>query len=189
LNLGPVLIYAGQEVGEPAAGAEGFSGDDGRTSIFDYSTIPELQKWFNQGRCDGGKLSENQKLLRKWYSDLIHLAQNNPTVSNGYLYDLMWVNEDIPDRDKVYAFLRYGGTDEEEILLIIAGFGGPEITTHIKIPEHALNTIGFGAMQRISVQSIYPEMKPSEIHLYSQIISVGIPVIFNQTGYCAYVLS
>jgi len=33
---------------------------------------------------------------RKTCSDLLHLAQAYPVFANGYLYDLMWVNEDIP---------------------------------------------------------------------------------------------
>ena len=63
LNTGPVMIYFGQEVGEPAEGSEGFSGNDGRTSIFDYWGVPEHQKWLNDGKMDGGKLSDSQKKL------------------------------------------------------------------------------------------------------------------------------
>ena len=64
LGRGPVMVYHGQETGEPAAGVEGFGGDDARTSIFDYWSMPEFQKWFNGGRCDGGRLSEEQRALR-----------------------------------------------------------------------------------------------------------------------------
>ena len=49
LSTGPVMIYSGQEVGEPGHGTEGFSGDDGRTTIFDYWGVPEHQKWLNNG--------------------------------------------------------------------------------------------------------------------------------------------
>jgi glycosidase len=45
IDPGPVMIYFGQEVGEPGVGAEGFQGDDGRTTIFDYWGVPEHQKW------------------------------------------------------------------------------------------------------------------------------------------------
>ena len=61
LSRGPVMVYNGQEVGEPAAGVEGFGGDDARTSIFDYWSMPELVKWANGGKFDGGKLSAEQK--------------------------------------------------------------------------------------------------------------------------------
>ena len=39
LSRGPIMVYHGQKVGEPATGAEGFGGDDQRTSIFDYWSI------------------------------------------------------------------------------------------------------------------------------------------------------
>ena len=42
MGRGPVMLYHGQEVGEPAAGEEGFGGDDARTSIFDYWSMPEF---------------------------------------------------------------------------------------------------------------------------------------------------
>ncbi|RYE13801.1 MAG: alpha-amylase, partial [Sphingobacteriales bacterium] len=41
LSAGPVMVYLGQEVGEAANGSEGFSGNDGRTTIFDYWGVPE----------------------------------------------------------------------------------------------------------------------------------------------------
>jgi hypothetical protein len=47
MNKGPVMIYFGQECGEPAYGETGYSADDGRTSIFDYCIVPELVKWIN----------------------------------------------------------------------------------------------------------------------------------------------
>ncbi len=54
IDKGPVMIYFGQEVGEPAAGAEGFGGNDGRTTVFDYWGVPEHQKWMNGKKYDGG---------------------------------------------------------------------------------------------------------------------------------------
>lgn len=188
MNKGPVLIYAGQEVGEPAFGATGFSGDDGRTSIFDYSVIPELQKWYNHGRCDGQPLTENQILLRNAYSELLHLAHQLPAVSQGYFYDLMWVNENITGRDRIFAFLRYFGNEEEEVILIVTRFDGAIANVRIKIPEHAMHSIGFGGKQRITVRSIYPNQSIEETLLYSQIISVGVQVKINHAGYSVFSL-
>jgi hypothetical protein len=50
ISNGPMMIYFGQEVGEPGLGEEGFQGDDGRTTIFDYWGVPEHQKWMNGGK-------------------------------------------------------------------------------------------------------------------------------------------
>jgi glycosidase len=186
MNQGPVLLYAGQEVGEPATGRSGFSGDDGRTSIFDYTVIPELLKWFNHGCCDGRNLSEHQRLLRKAYSDLFGLVHEHPVFSNGYLYDLMWMNEDIPHRDKIFAFLRYGGIMEEEVFLVVACFDDLVSSTRIKIPEHAMNTVGFGSKRRLTTRCIYPEKTSSETLLFTQVVSIGINIRFNQAGYAIF---
>jgi len=183
MNKGPVLVYNGQEVGEPAAGATGFSGDDGRTSIFDYSVMPELQKWFNHGKCDGANLSEEQQLLRKFYSELLNLAKENPLFSNGCLYDLMWVNEENPDRDRIFAFLRYGGASQEEALLVVAAFDENIEETTIRIPEYALNTIGFGSKQIFTVQGLLPGEPSTATLLFSQVVTIGIRVTLPTYGY------
>src|SRR5207302_5724299 len=70
LSRGPVMIYNGQEVGEPAQGTEGFGSDDARTSIFDYWSMPELVKWVNEHKYDGKRLSPEQRELRISYSRL-----------------------------------------------------------------------------------------------------------------------
>ncbi len=75
LHRGPILFYNGQEVGEPAIGASGFSGDDGRTTIFDYWSMPELQKWVNNHRYDGEALSDEQRELRAYYARLLALIE------------------------------------------------------------------------------------------------------------------
>lgn len=115
LSRGPVMLYSGQEVGEPADGAEGFGGDDARTSIFDYWSMPEFTKWVNGGKFDGGGLSPAQKNLRAFYGRLLHLV-NEPAFRNGDFYPLNPDNEDNPafgrlDGEKasghwVYSFLR-----------------------------------------------------------------------------------
>ncbi|MEO0334141.1 MAG: alpha-amylase family glycosyl hydrolase, partial [Bacteroidota bacterium] len=86
-HTGPVMVYFGQEVGEPAEGESGFSGDDGRTTIFDYWGVPEHQKWVNDGQFDGGQLSEEQQELRAFYQELLNLAQEE-AIRTGYFYDL-----------------------------------------------------------------------------------------------------
>ncbi|MGE9268338.1 MAG: alpha-amylase family glycosyl hydrolase [Verrucomicrobiales bacterium] len=101
LGRGAVMLYSGQEVGEPAEGAEGFSGDDGRSSIFDYGVLPELQKWTNGGRFDGGGLSADQRELRAWYGRLFRLL-GEPAFARGGYYGLNYANREN------YAFGRCG---------------------------------------------------------------------------------
>ncbi len=112
IDQGPVMIYFGQEVGEPGAGAEGFGGKDGRTSIFDYWGVPEHQKWMNGGAFDGGLLSEEQKKLRQFYSSLLNISQNNPAIVKGSYKTISQSND-------LHAFLRVSG---DERLLIVSNF-------------------------------------------------------------------
>ena len=93
ISRAAIMLYSGQEVGEPAIGAEGFSGDDGRSSIFDYTSLPELQKWVNHGKFDGQKLSQQQAELREWYAELFSVL-TQPAFTNGEFYGLNHANKD-----------------------------------------------------------------------------------------------
>lgn len=59
MTTAPVMIYFGQEVGEPAAEHAGF-GSPTRTSIFDYIGVPHHQRWVNDKKFDGGQLSDEE---------------------------------------------------------------------------------------------------------------------------------
>ncbi len=182
MNTGPVLVYNGQEIGEDARGSTGFSGDDGRTSIFDYCSMPEFQKWVNGGKYDGSLLSDDKKKLRKYYSELMKFARSEPELS-GQFYDLMWQNQDLhPDiKNNVYAFLRY---NEVSTLLIVISFNQTIKNIRIRIPIHALENTALSGKDRISATYIYPEIGESNL-MMSQISGTGIPVSFNTTGWTA----
>jgi glycosidase len=139
LNTGPVMIYFGQEVGEPGAGSEGFSGNDGRSSIFDYWGVAEHQKWINNGAYDGGKLSTDQKKLRGFYQTLLNAVHNNEALKNGEFYELMMVNEHQPGFDtRMYIYLRY--TNNQRIL-VITNFNREARKINVKLPDGLLNKL------------------------------------------------
>jgi len=139
LATGPVMVYNGQEVGEPAKGNEGFSGDDGRTSIFDYWGVPEQQKWMNGGKFDGGQLSADQKKLRGFYSSLLNAVHNNEALSSGNFWELMIANEKQAGFNQyLYIFLRY--TDKQRIL-VITNFNRNESQIQIKLPDDLLRKL------------------------------------------------
>ncbi len=121
LYKGPVMIYCGQEVGEPAAGASGFSGNDGRTSIFDYWSMPEFQKWTNGGKFDGGLLSPEQKKIRNFYKALLNLCTSQDAIAHGDFFDLYDWNRSSGKNDNpdVYYYLRLS---DKQTLLIVANF-------------------------------------------------------------------
>ncbi|MBC7446717.1 MAG: alpha-amylase family protein [Hymenobacteraceae bacterium] len=143
LNKGPVMLYFGQEVGEPGTDAEGFSSADGRTSIFDYWGVPQHQKWLNGGKFDGGKLAPEQKELRAFYGKLLNLC-HQPVIRAGEFYGLHFAQEHGQaagyDDQRCYAFLRYTATDR---LLVVVNFDRDKAhDATLKIPEAALKTLG-----------------------------------------------
>lgn len=139
LDQGPVMIYFGQEVGEPGAGAEGFQGEDGRTTIFDYWGVPEHQKWMNGGLFDGALLSDEQKNLRTFYSTLLNLAGKNKAFVSGDYYDLTRYNiEQRNFNDEIFACLRISG---DERYLIVAGFNAEARKIKVSIPAALSDTI------------------------------------------------
>ena len=135
IDKGPVMIYFGQEVGEPGSGAEGFGSDDGRTTIYDYWGVPEHQKWMNNGSFDGALLTDAQKLLRKFYIDLLALAGSNAAINSGEYLDLTEANITAGNfGGKISAFMRY---TENEKLLIVTSFASTDINARIAITEEA----------------------------------------------------
>jgi glycosidase len=141
LSTGPVMIYFGQEVGEPAVGEMGFSGDDGRTTIFDYWGVPEHQKWMNGGRLDGGQLSEAQKKLRSFYFKMLKSVKSSKALCSGHFYELMIANEHQPGfNTMLYLYLRY--TDDEQVLVVV-NFGRQEQGIVVKIPDELLTQFGW----------------------------------------------
>jgi glycosidase len=143
MNRGPVMIYSGQEVGEPAEGASGFSGNDGRTTIYDYFNIPEHQKWMNDGKFDGGGLTPQQIRLRQFYQKILNFSIKYDAITNGEFYDLMWANnyDTLPVRDKIYIWLRHS---PKQKLLFVANFDrnrGHNIK--VKISNHAFDEMGW----------------------------------------------
>jgi glycosidase len=139
MSTGPILIYFGQEVGEPAIGAEGFGPDEGRTTIFDYWGVPEHQKWLNNGLFDGGQLSDDQKRLRGFYGTLLNAAHNNEALNAGKFWELMLANEHQSGFDQhLYIFLRY--TDKQRIL-VITNFNRSECTIQVKLSDDLLKQL------------------------------------------------
>lgn len=67
MNINPVMIYSGQELGERGMDKEGFSGQDGRTSIFDYWSVDSIRNWRNNGTFGNTGLTKEQISLRKFY--------------------------------------------------------------------------------------------------------------------------
>jgi len=153
MHNGPLMIYFGQEVGEKGEDEEGFSGLDGRTTIFDYWSLSEYQKLYNDGKFDGGNLSNSQRRLFDTYKKIIKVTRSHKVFHTGKFYDLMWVNKtDNVNFHKIYAYIRYS---EEERILIVLNFNFYNTETlKLKIPSDAFDLMGIYPQKKIRAKDL-----------------------------------
>lgn len=135
MSTNPMMIYFGQELGERGMDEEGFSGLDGRTTIFDYWTVDTIRRWRNKGKFDNSLLTDKEKELKAYYSQLLNLCNKETAIKNGEFYDLMYVNESSEhfNADKNYVFIRKSG---KELILVIANFEDKDRNIGITLPKH-----------------------------------------------------
>jgi glycosidase len=160
IDRGPVMIYFGQEVGEPGLGIEGFEGDDGRTTHFDYWGVPEHQKWMNGGLFDGALLSDEQKQLRASYVSLLNLAGSQKVFTNGEYADVTQSNISSGNFDgKVAAYVRY--TSDERVL-VVCSFDAAEKKVRLVLPKELLDKAGIGSGPR-TLNDLLPNAVTAEL--------------------------
>ncbi|MBJ7325735.1 MAG: hypothetical protein JHC52_00155 [Chthoniobacterales bacterium] len=172
LSRGPVMIYHGQEVGEPALGAEGFGGDDARTTIFDYWSMPEFAKWVNGGAYDGGKLSGEQQELREFYRKLL-TAADQPAFRDGDFYPLNPENMDNPGYGRlpggmsghwIYCYLRYDKTTGQRILVVVNLHPSEVLRdVRIKFSRRAMRFLGWDTIAGSSTVPVLGQDRLGEV--------------------------
>jgi len=138
LSGGPVMTYFGQEAGEPGAGAEGFGGEDNRTTIFDYWGVPEHQKWMNNGAFDGGQLSPDQQALRNYYVKLLQFAGASEAIAKGELWEIP-VGGNMNKR--MYGYVRY--TANQRLLILVNFDRHYRMESQVQIPAQILQNHPF----------------------------------------------
>jgi len=173
LSGGPVMIYFGQEVAEPGKGIEGFSGDDNRTTIFDYWGVPEHQRWMNNGAFDGGKLSAEQHQLRKFYGDLLRISKDTEAIARGEFAEL----PNQPQfNNRMYAYVRYTANER---ILVVANFNRSKtLKTHINLPKELIAEVMKG---QIEIQDLLKGESFS-----ADPVSGGIPVNLGPSDALVY---
>jgi glycosidase len=163
MHKNPVMIYSGQELGERGMDAEGFSGLDGRTTIFDYWSVESLRNWYNQGKINTALLTDQQKMVRNSYIQLLTLCHASEAICEGQFFDLMYVNPHSPcfNPDKLYAFMRHAGN---ELLLVVANFGESEMDAGVFLPASAFDYFGMDETKIVSAKELLSgEAMPTNI--------------------------
>lgn len=171
LSTGPVMIYMGQELGELGMDFEGFSGIDGRTSIYDYWSLKTLRAWTNNGKFDGAHLTKDQAYLRDFYSRLLKLSLNERAIAEGRMYDLQYAqSRPNYDTDKQFAYFRqYAPQDagknflrRQQLILIAVNFDDRTANFNVHVPEEALQYLGIGSGTRFTVENLIDEKQTIE---------------------------
>jgi glycosidase len=116
LHQNPFMFYFGQEWGEHGMDTEGFSGHDGRTTIFDYWSLNP---------------SQGDQELKALYQRVLNIARSEKAVVKGQTFDLMYVNQQYC---RQFAFLRKTGKD---MLLVVVNFDDVPLDMQLMIPDHA----------------------------------------------------
>ncbi len=136
LTSAPFMIYMGQELGEHGMDMEGFSGVDGKTTIFDYWGIESFQAWTNNGKFDGEHLSEEQLDLRNFYKKVLNVSLKEKAINQGAMYDLVYANHGNEhfNPNRQYAYFR---KHKNELILCVVNFSHNAKDMQIVIPEEA----------------------------------------------------
>lgn len=134
MRTNPFMLYAGQEYGERGMDEEGFSGRDGRTTIFDYWSVDSLIHGYSSRR----QLTKEEKSIEATYKKVLNIATNEKAVTEGKFFDLMYVNPTSADfnADRQYVFLR---SNEDDLMIVLANFSDENSDCKINIPRHAFD--------------------------------------------------
>ena len=164
LNTAPFMIYFGEEVGEAGMDEEGFSGRDGRTTIFDWwsvGSIRRLRKVIQSGEYKDLKKSKLVKAgMKEAEADLfirfahaVRFAAQDEAISRGMTYDLCYCNlsSDGFNKHKHFVFLR---DYKEHTLLVAVNFSKTESTMKLSIPQHAFEWMEIPQTESLNVGSV-----------------------------------
>ena len=129
MKSSPFMLYAAEEYGEKGMDKEGFSGKDGRTTIFDYWSVDTLC------RAEADALNEEERLVFAVHEKTLQIARKEKAV-DGDFYDLMYVNPSSENfnNEKQFAFLR---KKDNELLIVVVNFDDMDVNIQVRIPSHA----------------------------------------------------
>ena len=137
ISTSPTMVYFGQETGEAGNENAGF-GTRSRTSIFDYIGVPNHQRWMNEGKFDGGQLSDSEKNLRDFYKRLLNFSINSSALM-GSFQEIQSINrKDTAGYDELlYSYVRWS---ENQKLIVVANFSSEKTSEFdLNIPSDIIS--------------------------------------------------
>lgn len=154
MNSCPFMNYFGQELGERGMDEEGYSGRDGRTTIFDYWSVETICQWKGKkGLWRRNLLPKAVRELREYYTKVFEIANSNAALCEGAFYDLTYCNYNNPSYDihRTFSFLRHS---KHEVVLVVANFKGEEQEVSVNVPQEAWDYVGIVPGKRRHVQNL-----------------------------------
>ena len=145
LNQAPFMLYFGQEIGERGMDAEGFSGRDGRTTIFDWWTVDSLERLNQWIRQPGKGLQPHEKAILGRYKQLLDL-KGQPAFAKGKTFDLCYCQDGTFNPDRHFAWLR---SDGKKTWLLVSNFSDQKEEITLRIPPEALEFLGIKAVRTV----------------------------------------
>ena len=152
MQQNPFMLYAGEEYGERGMDREGFSGNDGRTTIFDYWSVDTLC------RAAVKKLTPEEQQLFDIHKKTLLIARKEKAVSEGTFFDLMYVNGHL---QRQYAFLRKADND---LLLVVVNFEDHDVDVDINLPAHAFDYLQLKESTAMATDLLTKEKQSMLLH-------------------------
>ncbi len=153
MTTAPLMIYFGQEVGEPAKENAGF-GSPTRTSIFDYIGVPHHQRWVNDKKFDGGQLSEDENTLRDFYKRLLNFTINSNALMGEYR-DIHFYNKENSEGydHRVLSYVRWSNSER---LIVVSNFEAHDSRAfQLKIPSEIVQKWNLGEGDYKVIDALY----------------------------------
>ena len=144
----PFMCYFGQEIGERGMDEEGFSGRDGRTTIFDYWCVKSIAAMrAKDGNWRKQQLHIKEQELRDYYMKVMNLANDEDAIRRGGFYDLQYANYDNPTYSvhRQYAFFR---NLDRDVILVVANFEGVDKEIELNVPKEAWDFVKVTSRRR-----------------------------------------
>ena len=115
---------------------------------YDYWGVPAHQRWMNDGRFDGGALSQDEQSLRDFYERLMTFSARNAGLQGDYTH--------LPvTNDRVFAFARWNG---DEKLFVASNFDAAnEQELVIDVPAEVITAMNLDAGRYELREQLYGE--------------------------------
>ncbi len=154
MNTCPFLNYFGQELGERGMDEEGYSGLDGRTTIFDYWTVESIYQWRGKKALwRRHQLPKSVRDLRDYYTRVFEIANTCDALREGDFYDLTYCNYNNPNYNihRTFSFIRHSRHD---VALVVVNFQGEDQDIDVNVPSEAWEYVGIKPGRRRHIENL-----------------------------------